>query len=664
MTHRRIIYLGFLMISILLTASCTLAQNKNVNSSDKANKIDELISLYSDYKGFNGSVLVSHQGEIIYKKGFGWANMEWDIPNQSNTKFQIASITKPFTATLILQLVAENKIDLHEAIITYLPEYPKESGEQITIHHLLTHTSGLGREKKKDGEKYYRPKDMVDLFAEAPLEFTPGSQFKYSNSGYTLLGYIIESITGKSYEEVLQEKIFIPLQMHNSGFFRNTSLKKNMSSGYYKSYGDYYNIEYSDKSSAYAAGAIYSTVEDLFLFNQALYNESLLPKEYVDLAKTEHFPASFGGSYGYGWELAEKAIGNTSSTIETIGHSGTISGYCAIFTSIPSTNSSIILLNNTRRAYLNGITKAVTGILNDQTYDFPIKPLAQFMTEISNKEGIEKGILFYKAHLDDSDYSSSEVELIVAGYKLLHAGNAKDAAAVFKLSTEVFPDKDNPYDSYAEALMTLGENEKAIKNYKKSLELNPQNKNAIAMLKKLGVDTENLEIIPFDLINIDSTWGKEIFYFPLHFAKDIRLKGFEEAVFPKGWNDTESPNFWTYAFAWHTHLSTELTSVQLENYLKKYYDGLMQDVNKDKDLVLPKTIVEIHKNKDSTFKGTLIIYDAFVSKKTLNLNIHVSQKHCKEKNKSVVFFKISPKALDSKIWDNLENLNLLENICQ
>ena len=125
------------------------------------------------------------------------------------------------------------------------------------------------------------------------------------------------------------------------------------------------------------------------------------------------------------------------------------------------------------------------GILNDTTYDFPKKPLAKFMSEVIAKEGVQKGIQFFKEHQDESDYHVSENELIVAGYRLLHAGNAADAAEVFKLSTEVFPDRDNPYDSYAEGLLALGDTINSIKNYKKSLELNPNNNNAIEMLNKL-----------------------------------------------------------------------------------------------------------------------------------------------------------------------------------
>jgi CubicO group peptidase (beta-lactamase class C family) len=454
-----------IILLALLVNSCNGQSNsstkknnpKSVNKT-KVDKIDELVSLYSDYEGFNGSLLVAHKGKVIYKKGFGFANMEWNIPNQVDTKFQIASITKPFTAMLIMQMVAENKLDLHKPISTYLPDYPKNNGEQITIHQLLTHSSGIT--DKHHDEKKFRPKEMVNQFSNEPLQFKPGERFVYSNSGYTLLGYLIETITGKKYEEVLKDKIFKPLHMNNSGFYKHRSIIKNMSSGYNKSWGDYFDIDYSDQSSAYSAGAIYSTVEDLFFWDQALYADTLLPKKNMDLIFIKHIEASFGGHYGYGWELVEKLIGNTSEKIETIGHSGTISGYCALFTRIPSSNSTIIFLNNTRRAFLNSMTTAITGILYDKPYDFPLKPLAMFMSKEIKDKGVEKGVLFYKEHKDLNDYYVSEQELIVAGYKLLHAGNTKDAAAVFKLSTEVFPNKDNPYDSYAEALMKLGKTKK------------------------------------------------------------------------------------------------------------------------------------------------------------------------------------------------------------
>jgi len=488
----------FLFFVAALQTSCnrqtnSTAQNNSTKpsvSETKIEKINEILSLYTDYGGFNGSALVTYQGKVIYKKGFGLANMEWDIPNQSDTKFQIASVTKAFTAMLIMQLVAENKLDLHQPISAYLPDYPKKNGDAITIHHLLTHSSGIPN--VNNDEKTNRPKEMVKQFADEPLNFTTGERFEYSNSGYTLLGYIIETTTNKPYDEVLQDKIFKPLNMNNTGFYRHRPLIKNLASGYYKSYGDYYNVDNSDETSAYAAGAIYSTVEDLSIWDSALYTEILLPKKYMDLIFTKHIAdPEFGGYYGYGWELGKKKIGNTKKSIETISHGGSIGGYRSSFRRMPSSNSSIILLNNTNHAFLNSISKAILGILYDKPYQLPRKPTAKFMVEVIEKEGIEKGILFYKEHQDLDDYYISEQELIVAGYRMLQAGNAKDAAEVFKLSTEVFPNKDNPYDSYAEALMTLGKYDEAVKNYKKSLELNPNNNNAKKMLIEIEKKRNN-----------------------------------------------------------------------------------------------------------------------------------------------------------------------------
>jgi len=245
-------------------------------------------------------------------------------------------------------------------------------------------------------------------------------------------------------------------------------------------------MDNSNESSAYSAGGIYSTVEDLFLWDQALYTDKLLSKSNRDQLFTKHIAdPGYGGHYGYGWELINRNVGDTDSLMETISHGGRIGGYLASLRRIPSSQSSIILLSNTNYAFLNAISKALMGILHDQHYSFPLKPLALFMERSIEKEGIEAGISFYKAHKDSEEYYVSEQELIVAGYKKLHAGNAEEAAKIFRLSIQVFPNRDNPYDSYAEALMELGEREESIKYYKKSLEINPDNLNAVKMIEKL-----------------------------------------------------------------------------------------------------------------------------------------------------------------------------------
>ena len=220
----------------------------------KTEQIDKLMNLYSEYGQFNGSILVADAGKVIYKKGFGMANMEWNIPNQPDTKHRLGSVTKQFTAMLILQLVEQGKLKLDAPISTYLLDYPKASGHKITIHHLLTHTSGIPNYTsfpnfvKELSINPYSPEAFVKKFADLPLEFTPGEKFAYSNSGYFLLGYIIEKVSGKTYEQFLQDNILTPLKMNNTGFDHHETILKNRASGYEKNGKNYDNASYLDLS--------------------------------------------------------------------------------------------------------------------------------------------------------------------------------------------------------------------------------------------------------------------------------------------------------------------------------------------------------------------------------------------------------------------------------
>lgn len=483
--------LSFISLIIALHVSCGQAQTERVDKTEKADKLDELISTYAEYGKFNGSVLVAQKGEILLKKGYGFANMEWDIPNQPDTKHRIASITKQFTAALIVQLHAEGKLELEAPISTYLPDYPKEKADQITIHHLLTHSSGTpdygGFPNYREFErKRHRPEEIVALFSDLALTFKPGERYQYSNSGYVLLGLIIEKTTGKRYAEVLEEKILQPLQMENSGYDYPWTLLKNRSLGYYKTWGKYRNANYLDMSLPYAAGAMYSTVEDLFLWSQALYGAEFLSPKYRDLLFGSYIPASRGRHYAYGWFIGEKPIGTGNELVQTISHSGGMDGVRTQISRLPADSSVVILLSNTESVSFYEMTAMIYGILYEQEYAFPDKSMAHSLAEVIKEEGIAQAIFFYEKVKDADGYYNNEEEFVIAGYDLLHADQAKEAAAIFQLSIKAFPQSFNVYDSYGEVLMVLGENEEAIKNYKKSLELNPNNENGKKMLQKLG----------------------------------------------------------------------------------------------------------------------------------------------------------------------------------
>ena len=263
----------FIIFSMVLSlVFILLAFRTDSHAQDKVSKIDALIQAYNDYGQFNGSVLVAEAGKVIYKKGFGLANREWNIPNKPDTNFRLGSITKQFTSMLILQLVEKGKIDLEGKLSDYISYYRKDTGGRVTIHHLLTHTSGIPsytsipnffEEISRDP---YPVEDFIKKYCSGDLEFEPGSKYVYNNSGYFLLGAIIEAVTGKTYEEVLKEKIFDSLGMKNSGYDRHEPITPNRAAGYSMTFDGYLNAPYLDMSLPYAAGSLYSTAEDLYLW--------------------------------------------------------------------------------------------------------------------------------------------------------------------------------------------------------------------------------------------------------------------------------------------------------------------------------------------------------------------------------------------------------------
>jgi tetratricopeptide (TPR) repeat protein len=316
------------------------------------------------------------------------------------------------------------------------------------------------------------------------------------------LGYIIEKVTAKSYEQVLQENIFTPLSMNNTGYDHHRTLLQNRASGYEKNGRRYINADFIDMSVPHAAGALYSTVEDLYLWDQALYGNQLLQKENMELLFTKHIPSG-GGYYGYGWSIGELPLGNTTERIATTGHGGGINGFNTQITRIPSDKSFIVLLNNTGGAPLNEMTSAIAAIMYDKTYNLPKRSVAYSLADKIEKEGTSAAVVYYNGIKDSVGYSLDENEMNTTGYEFLQSGKVKEAAAIFQLNTIAFPKSSNVYDSYGEALMILGNKTEAIENYKKSVKLNPGNENGIKILKDNGVKTDDLiKKVPIEYLKL------------------------------------------------------------------------------------------------------------------------------------------------------------------
>ena len=463
--------------------------NNDTNKKGKTEKLDYLMNLCHDYRIFSGSVLVAKQGNIIYQKAFGIADRRWNIPNHVNTKYKIGSITKQFTALLIMQLARENKIRLDGKVSDYLEYFPKKNGNKITIHNLLCHTSGipnLARHYKdwftERWLKDYTTREFIDLFSHIELQFEPGSQWSYSNAGYYLLAAIIEEVTGKTYGQVIKEIIFEPLGMAESGYFDGYTIVPNLANGY--DYWDfqYINTGYNNPSVHKGNGGLYSSVEDLFKWDCALYTEKLLPKKYIDLILKPQMNMRSDVAYGYGWVLQEKYLHGTGIKISIEEHFGSDNGFNNVITRIPNEQYVIILLSNTSQSNVHLIRSQIINILYDQPVHCPY-PVSLAFDSTKNEYEIKKVIENFRT--ENNKYSISEDAVNGVGMKFIRAKKYAMGLEILEFNTSQYPESPYVYYGLAEAYLKSGNKQKAIKNYKRCLEINPDQQNALRKIKKL-----------------------------------------------------------------------------------------------------------------------------------------------------------------------------------
>ncbi|HUI42912.1 MAG TPA: serine hydrolase domain-containing protein, partial [Terriglobia bacterium] len=346
-------------------------------AQDAAKKIDELMGLYHDYGQFNGSVLVAEGGSVIYKKGFGLADMEWNLANAPDTKFRLGSVTKQFTSMLVMQQVEKGRLRLDGRVSDYLPYYRKETGDRITVRHLLTHTSGIPNYTalphffEDVSRNPFGVKEFVQKYCSGDLEFEPGSKFSYSNSGYFVLGAILEQVTGEPYERLLREGIFDPLGMKDTGYDHWEAILPRRAVGYEKSLGGYATAPYLDMSIPFSAGSLYSTVEDLYRWDQALYTERLITAKSREMIFTPYL-----GNYAFGWVVRRQPVGPAGAQRVVIGHEGGINGFNTLITRIPEDRHLVVLLNNTGGAPLEEAAHGIIGILYGRPAEPPKRSIA------------------------------------------------------------------------------------------------------------------------------------------------------------------------------------------------------------------------------------------------------------------------------------------------
>jgi CubicO group peptidase (beta-lactamase class C family) len=460
------------------------------NQEEKAGKIDQLMQLNHEYRLFTGSVLAAKQGNIIYRKAFGAADRRWEIPNRVNTKYKIGSITKQFTAMLVLQLVREGKIRLDGKVSDYLGYYPKDKGNRITVHHLLCHACGipnLARHYKdwftEKWLKEYSTRSFIDLFSHLELEFEPGSRWSYSNAGYYLLAAIIEKVTGKTYAGALKEKIFKPLGMKDSGYFDGYTIVPRLATGYEYWNFHYSNTGYNSPTTHKGNGGLYSTVDDLLKWDQALYTGKLLSSKFMDLMFQPHMNMRPGADYAYGWVLKEKFLGGQGKRIRYAEHFGSDMGFNNVITRITEGQYVIILLSNTSQSDIPFIRDQIINILYNQPFHCP-RPVSLALDSCGSVSEIQKVIEAFNKDLHK--YSIKQNAVNGVGFKFVRAKKYLLGLAVLEFNASQFPGSPYVYESLGEAYLMAGKKSLALRNFKKLLELDPGNSFARKKLKELA----------------------------------------------------------------------------------------------------------------------------------------------------------------------------------
>lgn len=348
----------FLLVSVYSCMAAPRAQQVQ-------KQLNELLDAYAKQEMFNGSVLVARNGEVLLDKGFGLQDVNSSKPNSASTQYQVGSVTKQFTSTVILKLQEQGKLSVSDKLTKYFPGYPH--GDSITLEQLMHHTSGIysytneGQFMEKEVTKVHTREQMMALFRDKPLDFSPGTKWNYSNSGYCLLGYIIEIVSGKPYESNVRDLIFKPAGMRHSGF-DFTNLKTAEKATGYQSFAGKASppAPIVDSTVSYAAGALYATTGDLYNWTRMV-----LSKKIISPASWKKSFTAGLNNYGYGWGL--DSIGGRPA----IQHSGGIHGFNSNLAILPDEKVSIILLSNVNTPLLEEITTKIVAVLTGKPYELP-----------------------------------------------------------------------------------------------------------------------------------------------------------------------------------------------------------------------------------------------------------------------------------------------------
>ena len=474
---------------ILITLFCI--PSSAAPRPDASSRLSSVARRFQKITRFSGAVLVMQGEKVLLREGYGLADREHGIECSPTTKFRLASVTKQFTATAVLCLVQDKKIELQAPISKYLPYLNPAIASRVTVHQLLTHTSGLIRAVETLGEKgmgdHFTMPEMLELIGGSELQAEPGAEFSYSNAGYVLLAAIIERVTGKSYSQAMTDLFFGPLGMKNTGHEMAGVILSGRARGYYLLPDGALNAAYEDKSYVTGAGSLYSTVDDLATWIRAVRKRAVLSPEMTKLLFTAHTPR-----YGYGWANFEYQAQADEGVLEKFQgwyHDGGCPGFVTQISLFPEQNISVIVLSNSTPAPVPAFLEQLANVLLDNEVSYPPEPVADAIYKEALGRGVAAAARRWQALKESSAPGlPTPAHMNGTGYMYLRSGQLDKALRVFQLQVAVFPENANAHDSLGEAYLAMGQRDRGIVCYRRALELDPSRKDSRQVLERLGVE--------------------------------------------------------------------------------------------------------------------------------------------------------------------------------
>lgn len=470
--------LSILLLTPICFTSCDQKQNETANTVILISPINDYLTA-CESNGFSGAVLVAKGDSIILNKGYGLANKEKSFANTPKTVFDICSVTKQFTGTAILKLAEDEKLELTDSLSTYFKDLPFDK-QNITIHHLLTHSGGFGHGIGKGDFDHIPEKEYFQQLFDTDLLFIPGEKYEYSNSGFSILGRIIEIVSGKSYESYLREELFKPAGMAQTGYLLpkwGSDLVANEYLYNVINKGNHISKYQQDGKIAWplkANGGINSTQEDMYKWYLALKNNTVLNKQSIEKLTAPHILEYEGESsyYGYGWVTFQSDRGT-----KIITHNGFNGVSYYEFIWFPEEDALILFSTNSSTRESMGISFEVEKMLFNKNYKaepFSKNKVTELLTFTESYTGNVRDLgkelkQKFEAMLDAPVYLNRLSGIYLRGDEI------EKAIVITELNTQLFPDNGNVWDTMGDAYFAANQNEKAKDSYKKALEFKPEN---------------------------------------------------------------------------------------------------------------------------------------------------------------------------------------------